>query len=146
MQTATIPEPDIEVVALSGGGPPIKCNRNYLATKNKVFRDILAKTRGSTVVVEDVSYDSLKLIIQYIYDGKLPEEKRPGDLEALLETLIAVDKFGVVELRDTWEKELTEISEAAKQQHIRSSSSTWMSKCCSCESSRGRCCKKGKSF
>lgn len=87
-------------------GPPIACHKKILVDRSPVFDAMLrysSESKTGTVIIEEASYEAVKLFVQYLYKGKesLADQL---DHELARKLFLLADRYQVMHLKDYFEE------------------------------------------
>ncbi|XP_010055946.2 BTB/POZ domain-containing protein At4g08455-like [Eucalyptus grandis] len=87
-------------------GPPIACHKKIPVDRSPVFDAMLrysSESKTGTVIIEEVSYEAVKLFVQYLYKGKesLADQL---DHELARKLFLLADRYQVMHLKDYFEE------------------------------------------
>jgi hypothetical protein len=89
------------------GGEEVRVHRAVLAARSEYWRALLTtdmkEAAGATAEVNAVSKDTLHLLLEFVYTGRVQTRLEPGQMERLLE---AADFYGVSSLKEQCEEGL----------------------------------------
>lgn len=86
------------LVKPGNSGTPIPAHRALLAARSNIFRNILdsdgckAPPEDDTITLEELEYEELQSLLEFLYSGNLPKEKAEKHVYSLS---IAADKYEI---------------------------------------------------
>lgn len=85
-----------------------------------MFTNGMYESNSSQIFLRDVSYEALKVMLQYMYNGELDVDDTLDVGFSLIQLLLLADQFGVVPLHQECCKTILEcLSEVASNLHVR---------------------------